>query len=124
MIKIQDWQMAELARGRTEDVNGLLASRVAEVLADDRDDPERATPEAIANWIAIARAAGDRYGFSRDADIERYLMLMLDLGDDFDTSVDWANEILTREDYTGHVRIDVLWATWNGHFGDGPEDIL
>jgi hypothetical protein len=118
MIKIQDWQMDRLERRRTEVVDRILSSIVVEDMQVSPGDAR------ISGWIAAARAAGERYGFDRDADVERYLIMMLSLGDDFDTTVDWARDILTREDFTGHVRIDVLWATWNDDFGDGPEDIL
>jgi hypothetical protein len=61
-----------------------------------------------------------RYGIENEGDVMAYLYLMFDLGFDFDREVPWARDILSREDFSGRIRIDLLCATHQGRI-PGPE---
>jgi hypothetical protein len=116
VLKILEAQMDRLAEERqaafVARMRPRLRERYPEVTAGASD-------EELGRLVEQGMAASRRYGIEGEGDVERYVDLMLELGSDFDRSVDWASEILNRPDFTGKIRIDVLCAA---HEGRIPEE--
>lgn len=111
MLKILEWQLDRMADafydGTTRQLVEILRDAFPEETAFYDD-------EALTKLVLRGRRSAEGYGMARGVDIERYLYLMIVLGDDFDVEVAWARETFTREDYSGQVRMDVAWAIFEG----------
>lgn len=119
MLKVLDAQMDHLA-----------ALTRAEFTADMRSSLRERYPEACAPMTDADLTARIEHGMARSAahgidtaaDVARYIDLMFQLGPDFDKEIDWASSILSRPDFTGQIRIDLLCAAHERRIPETPED--
>jgi hypothetical protein len=119
VLKFRKSQVDEIAAPRkarfVEEMRPILRERHPELTG-------LMTEEDLISVIEHGMRAAHGYGIKTVADTERYIHLMFLAGFDFDTSLPWARHILTRPDFTGDMRIDLLYSIHEDRIPERPED--
>lgn len=111
MLKVSEEQLDGIQRGRFSD----FVDRMVTLAREEFPEHAHTTREALVRSIEQGLASADRYGFERVMDVERFLYMRWALGEDFGETHDWARDVLSRPDFTPSVRMDVLWAVFEGN---------
>jgi hypothetical protein len=110
MLTVNEAQIESIQTGRMTD---FVARMVTELRVEFPDRSALFSEAEMTTYVKRGIDSSRRYGVDRVIDVERYLFLMWALG--FDTEVGWVREVLGRPDFSGRVRVDVLWATYLGN---------
>jgi hypothetical protein len=103
--KAQIKVLEQAARRSFEDrMVGYLSKRFPDTCGAHNEAAVRAS---IQKGIEQAK----RYGITAEYDVARYIDLMLEFSEDFDTSpaTSWATPILTNANLGFHAKMDLLW---------------
>lgn len=92
-----------------KDMRRRIKQKVLTELRVERpEDCERLGEDNMRTYIARAEDYIDRYGGDLAMDLRRYVLLMLDFGENFQTDEGWAAEVFDDADIPGTSKLDVL----------------
>jgi hypothetical protein len=89
--------------------------------------PEKTAPMSDAEVDGILEkgiSTASSYGVESERDVGRYIYLMFALGFEFDrdaSAAPWAGEILRQTRASAQVRMDMVWAMFEGRLLNAPE---
>jgi hypothetical protein len=78
--------------------------------------------EAIREAAELALAKGREYGIGGQFDVLRYVNFMFILGFDFDTSLDWARQILLDRRFAPETRLEMIDEELDRQESEAEED--
>ena len=107
MLKIRREQMATFSADMAERFESRLVARVEEHFPEDHAEQG---DDGVRQTIRAGVALAHDYGIRAERDVARFVLLLYELGPDFDVSprYPWAPGVLARKGASGTEKMDLL----------------